>query len=318
MLEQPILGVVMDPIEKIHPEKDTTLALLLAAKKRGFKLHYFELSDLFLQYGNAWGLSRTIDLNPSQEPYYHLSEPILGPLDQFDVLLMRKDPPVDMQYLYATYILEHAEQNGCLVLNKPKALRDANEKLFATWFPQCMPPTLVSASRTILKTFIEEQGVVVLKPLDGMGGRNIFQVAMGDPNLNSIIEFLTHQETNYIMAQRYIPEITAGDKRILLINGEPIPFGLARIPAADDFRGNLAAGGTGIGVELSKRDLWICAQIGPILREKGLTFVGIDVIGDYLTEINVTSPTCVRELETIFDIDIADKVIAAIMDKLED
>jgi len=316
VLEQPTLGVIMDPIESIHPEKDTTLALLREASRRGFELQYMELSDLFLQYGIAWGKSALLTLWDDPDAGYTLSEPIARPLDQFDIILMRKDPPVNMEYLYSTYILEHAEHNGALIINKPQSLRDANEKLFATWFPQCMPPSLVSCSKSLLKNFIEEQGCVVLKPLDSMGGHNIFKCDKRDPNLTVMIDLLTRNGSLYIMAQRFLPEISEGDKRILLIDGEPIPYALARIPAADDFRGNLSAGATGVGCELTERDEWICAQIGPVLRAKGLTFVGIDIIGDYLTEINVTSPTCVRELEKEFEIDIAGKIMDCIMNKM--
>ncbi|HXH54489.1 MAG TPA: glutathione synthase [Gammaproteobacteria bacterium] len=317
MLERPQLGVIMDPLETIHPEKDTTLALLAEADRRGFALYYMELNALFLQYGIAWGNCRALQLHFDKSPWYSLEAPVSRPLDQFDILLMRKDPPVNLQYLYSTYILEHAESNGVLIVNKPQSLRDANEKLFATWFPQCMPPTLVSSSKSLLKDFVETHECVVFKPLDSMGGHNIFKCQWGDPNLTMIIDFLTQKESLYVMAQRFVPEITEGDKRILLIDGEPIPYALARIPAANEFRGNLAAGGRGEGRELTERDWWICSQIGPLLREKGLTFVGIDVIGEYLTEINVTSPTCVKELEKEFEIDIAGKIIDCLMEKLK-
>ncbi len=319
MQEQPILGVVMDPISGINPKKDTTLALLLKAQMRGFELHYMEISDLFLQYGNAWGNTRPLTVSDNPQNWYTLGESNPRPLDQFDILLMRKDPPVTMDYLYATYVLEHAEQNGVLVLNKPQSLRDANEKMFATWFPQCMPPTLVSASPQQLKSFLSEQGTVVFKPLDEMGGQRVFKCEQEDPNLSVILEVLTHSGTRYTMAQHYIPDIMeTGDKRIFLVEGEPIPYGLARQPAATEFRANLAAGGTGIGVKLNERDLWICSQIGPTLREKGLFFVGIDVIGEYLTEINVTSPTCVREVEAYFDIDITGRILDCLVEKLQE
>ena len=317
MLERPQMGVIMDPLDTIHPEKDTTLALLAEADRRGFALYYMELDALFLQYGIAWGNCRALELHLDKNPWYSLQAPVSRPLDQFDVLLMRKDPPVNLQYLYSTYILEHAESNGVLIVNKPQSLRDANEKLFATWFPQCMPPTLVSSSQSILKDFVETHECAVFKPLDSMGGHNIFKCQRDDPNLTMIIDFLTQKESLYAMAQRFVPEITEGDKRILLIDGEPIPYALARIPAKNEFRGNLAAGGRGEGRELTERDWWICSQIGPLLREKGLIFVGIDVIGEYLTEINVTSPTCVKELEKAFEIDIAGKIIDSIMEKLK-
>jgi glutathione synthase len=318
MLERPILGVIMDPISSICPKKDTTLALLIQAQQRGFELYYLELNNLFLQYGIAWGYCRSLQVFNNEEQWYSLGDPSPRPLDQFDILLMRKDPPVDMQYIYATYILERAEQNGVLVVNKPQSLRDANEKLFATCFPQCMPPTLVSSDKERLIHFIQEYQNAVLKPLDGMGGKNIVKCNTNDPNTSVLIDLLTQKGSTYIMAQQYIPEIlTQGDKRILLIDGEPLPYGLARMPAGNSFLGNLAAGGQGIGRPLTDRDLWICAQIGPMLREKGLLLVGIDVIGDYLTEINVTSPTCVKELEKEFEVDITSKILDCIIDKLQ-
>ena len=317
MLEKLQMGVIMDPLDLIHPEKDTTLAILREAERRGFALYYMAIDALFLQYGIAWGNCRALTLQIDENPWYTLEAPISRPLDQFDILLMRKDPPVNLQYLYSTYILEHAESNGVLIVNKPQSLRDANEKLFATWFPQCMPPTLVSSSKQLLKDFVEMHESVVFKALDSMGGHNIFKCQWDDPNLSMIIDFLTQKESLYIMAQRFVPEITEGDKRILLIDGEPIPYALARIPAKNEFRGNLAAGGRGEGRELTERDWWICSQIGPLLREKGLTFVGIDVIGEYLTEINVTSPTGVKELEKAFEIDIAGKILDCIMEKLK-
>jgi glutathione synthase len=316
MSEQPTLGVIIDPLHTLHPEKDTTLALLEEAQKRGFSLYFMELSDLSLQYGIAWGNCSALQLTKNQKSWYSLGTPSALPLDQFDVLLMRKDPPVNMEYIYATYILEHAEQNGVLVINKAQSLRDANEKLYATWFPQCMPPTLVSSNKTEIKAFVKEHGCAVLKPLDGMGGQRIFKCEIEDPNLSVIIESLTQYGSQYIMTQQFIPEISAGDKRILLIDGKPIPYALSRIPAQNEFRGNLAAGATGIGSELTERDLWICSQIGPQLRKQGLFFVGIDVIGDYLTEINVTSPTCVREIEREFEINIAGEILDCIGKKL--
>lgn len=317
MSERITLGVIMDPIQTIRPEKDTTLALLLEAEKRGLDLYYMEVPQLFLQYGIAWGIARRLQVSNDPNHWFSLGEKSALPLDQFDILLMRKDPPVTMEYIYATYILEHAEQNGVLVINKPQALRDVNEKLYTTWFPQCMPPTLVSSSKSILNEFIKEHETVILKPLHGMGGQGILKCHKGDLNQNSMIELLTNNGQEFIMAQLFIPEIEKGDKRILLIDGEPIPYALARIPTENDFRGNLAAGGTGVGQELSDRDWWICEQIGPSLKRKGLMFVGIDIIGDYLTEINVTSPTGVKELEKAFEVDIAAQIMDGIMNKLQ-
>jgi len=310
MAEKLTVGVIMDPIADINPKTDTTFALLLKAQSYDWDLYYLEAKDLFGTYGRAWGEASLIEVQDELTNWYTLSPSIEHPLDQFDIILMRKDPPVDLEYIYTTNVLDHAEQNGTLVVNKPQSLRDANEKLFATWFPQCMAPTLVSASERQLKAFIQEQDMVVLKPLDSMKGINIFKSNATDPNLSVIIEILTMKGKLPVMVQRYIPEITEeGDKRIILINGEPIPYALARIPQDGQFRGNLAAGGTGIGVKLTERDLWICSQVGPILRDKGLIFVGIDVIGEYLTEINVTSPTCVRELEAQFNLDICGRML---------
>lgn len=318
MTETITLGIIMDPIAHIKPYKDTSFALLLKAQSYGWNIHYLEQQDLFLKYGIPWGRTRSLAVQDTPKDWYSLGNVIEQPLDQFDILLMRKDPPVDMEYIYTTNMLDHVEQNGTLVVNRPQSLRDANEKLFATWFPQCMAPTLVSCYESQLKAFTEEQGTVVFKPLDSMGGENIFKSHAEDPNLTVIIEILTSHGKRPIMVQRYIPEIIdEGDKRIILINGEPIPYALARIPPNGQFRGNLAAGGTGMAVKLTERDRWICAQIGPILREKGLFFVGIDVIGDYLTEINVTSPTCVRELEAQTNIDISGKILDTLAQQVQ-
>ncbi|WP_232023943.1 glutathione synthase [Sulfurivermis fontis] len=310
------LGVVMDPIGAIHYKKDSTLAMLLAAQSRGWQLRYFELADLYLRDGTAYGRSRPLRVYADPQGWFELGEAEDMPLGELDVILMRKDPPFDMEYIYATYLLEQAEAAGALVVNRAQSLRDANEKLFAAWFPQCTPPTLVTRDMQRLRAFVAEQGEAVLKPLGGMGGASIFVTRQGDPNASVIIETLTDHGQRYTMAQRYLPEISAGDKRILLIDGEPVPYALARIPAAGELRGNLAAGGSGVGVPLSQRDRWICAQVAPRLREQGLLFVGLDVIGDYLTEINVTSPTCIRELDAQFGLDIAGQLMEAIAVKL--
>lgn len=318
MQNKKTLCVIMDPIQSINPYKDTTLALLLKAKTYGFQLHYMEIQDLFLQHGAPWGHAHTLHVFDDMNHWFELSHQTLRPLDQFDVVLMRKDPPVNMEYIYATYILDYAEQNGTLMVNKPSSLRNANEKLFATQFPQCMPPTLVSANLSQLKEFVYEHNVVVFKLLEGMGGRNIFKCHATDPNLTVILESLTKSGSHFCMAQKYIPSITEhGDKRILLIDGHPVPYALARIPKLGEFRGNLAAGGHGVGVTLTDRDLWICEKLGPTLREMGLLFVGIDVIGEYLTEINITSPTCIREIEKAFNIDISDRILKCIIEKLQ-
>lgn len=311
------LGVVMDPIGSIKFHKDTTLAMLLAAQARGWTLHYMEPRDLFLRDGRSGGHMQPLKVWANKHRWFELGDARDRPLGELDVILMRKDPPVDMEFVYATHLLEQAERDGALVVNRAASLRDANEKLFATEFPQCAPPTLVSHREEELRAFIEEQGTAVLKPLGAMGGASVFRIAHGDPNTGVIIETLTDNGARFVMAQRYLPEITEeGDKRILLIDGEPVPYALARIPAAGEFRGNLAAGGRGVAVELSDRDRWICQQVAPVLREKGLLFVGLDVIGDHLTEINVTSPTCLRELDEAHGLDIAGEFMELIEARL--
>ena len=310
------LGIVMDPIESITPYKDSSLAMLLAAQKRGWELHYFLQENLLIDNGIAQGYGQRLTVADSEDNWFTLSESTLMPLGDLDVILMRKDPPFDSQFLYSTFILESAEKLGTLVVNKPQSLRDCNEKVFATDFPQCCPPVLITANAERIKQFYQEHSDIILKPLDGMGGASIFRVKPNDPNLSVIIETLTQHQTQSLMAQRFIPEIAQGDKRILLIDGNPVPFALARIPAAGETRGNLAAGGRGEAQPLTARDYWICEQVAPTLREKGLLFVGIDVIGDYLTEINVTSPTCIRELDKQCDLNIAAQLIDCIDKKL--
>lgn len=299
------LGVVMDPIEHITTYKDTTFAMLLEAQRRGYTLHYFELADLFFEESTVFGLSHTLTVQDHPVNWFTLSNPQKIPLSNLDILLMRKDPPFDTEYVYATYLLEHAEKDGVLVVNRPQSLRDANEKLFTTWFPQCTPPSLVSRRIPLLMEFLQKHGEVVFKPPEGMGGDRVFRIKKGDWNTQVILETLTAKETQFVIAQSFIPEITSGDKRVLMIDGTPIPYSLARIPKAGDSRGNLAAGASYEGRELTARDRWIAEQVGPLLREKGLLFVGLDIIGDYLTEINVTSPTCVRELDNLFNLNIA-------------
>ncbi len=310
------LGVVMDPIGSINIKKDSTFAMLLEAQQRGWPIRYMEQADLFLHDGQAFARHRGLKLFDDARRWFEWGEENTEPLAAFDVILMRKDPPFDMEYVYTTYLLERAEDSGVLVVNKPRSLRDANEKLFTAWFPQCTPPTLVTRNAKRIRDFLGEHGDIVLKPLGGMGGESVFRLRRGDPNTNVVIETLTADETRFAMAQRFIPEIAQGDKRILLVDGEPIPYALARIPAEGETRGNLAAGGTGVGVPLTERDRWICAQVGPVLREKGLIFVGLDVIGDYLTEINVTSPTCIRELDRLYDLHISAKLLDAIAGRL--
>ncbi|MDF1767101.1 MAG: glutathione synthase [Gammaproteobacteria bacterium] len=310
------LGVVMDPIANINVKKDTTLAMLLAAQRHGWELHYMEQSDLSLDQGSARAKTRRLNVADDPKNWFELGAPHDIALAELDVVLMRKDPPFDMDFIYSTYILEAAQREGVLIVNDPRSLRDCNEKLFATQFPQCCPPLIVAASAERLKAFHAQHGDVIFKPLDGMGGASIFRIQQGDPNLSVIIETLTDHGRQQIMAQKYLPEIVDGDKRILLVDGVPAPYGLARIPLAGETRGNLAAGGSGVAKPLTDRERWICDQVAPVLKEKGLLFVGLDVIGDYLTEINVTSPTCVRELDRAHDLDIAGDLMDSIAAKL--
>ncbi|SFX39264.1 glutathione synthase [Marinospirillum alkaliphilum] len=311
-----VLGVVMDPIADITYKKDTTLALLLAARKRGWQLKYMELGDLHLRQGKAWARMADLDVFADPDGWFRLGEAELAPLAELDVLLMRKDPPFDHAFLTSTWLLEAAEQEGVLVVNKPQSLRDCNEKLFAQQFPQCCPPTLVASRSELIREFHREHQDIILKPLDGMGGMGVFRVTAEGMNLGAIIEQLTDNGQRQIMVQKYLPEIVHGDTRILVINGEPVPYGLARIPMAGETRGNLAAGGSGVARELTDRDYWLVSQVAPALKEKGLIFVGLDVIGDYLTEINVTSPTCVRELDQQCGLDIGGQLMAHLAERL--
>ena len=310
------LGIVMDPIAQINFKKDSSLAMLLAAQARGWSLFYMEQRDLYQSAGQARARMAALTVFNDPQRWFELEEEKDAPLADLDVILMRKDPPFDNEFVYSTYLLEQAERDGVLVVNRPQSLRDCNEKLFATRFPHCMPPTLVSRRVDILREFAEAQRDIILKPLDGMGGSSIFRHRAGDPNLSVILETLTAHGTQQIMAQGYLPAIKDGDKRILMIDGEPVPYCLARIPAQGETRGNLAAGGRGEARPLTERDRWIAAEIGPTLREKGLLFVGLDVIGEHLTEINVTSPTCIREIDKAFDTRIGERLMDAIEAKL--
>lgn len=310
------LGIVMDPIAAIKPYKDSSFAMLLEAQARGYQLYYMEMGDLSLREGQSYGRMALLEIRDEAEDWFALGEAQELPLAELDTILMRKDPPFDTEYIYATYLLEQAEAAGVLVVNKPQSLRDANEKLYTAWFSQCSPPTLVTRRDEQLRAFLAEHGDIILKPLEGMGGASVFRLREQDANIGVTIELLTAHGERYIMAQRFIPEITEGDKRILLVDGEPMPYALARLPAKGEVRANLAAGGRGVGVELSERDRWICQQVAPTLKEKGLLFVGLDVIGDYLTEINVTSPTCIRELDAQYGLNISGKLMDAIERRL--
>ena len=306
------LAVLMDPIARINPKKDTTFAMLLEAQRRGYRVLYMSHGDLSLRDGLAWARLADLSVRDDNNDWFTLGDGSWQSLAGVDLVLARKDPPVDAQFIYDTLVLDQAAREGVRVINDPTSLRDCNEKLFALHFPQCCAPSLVAREASELRRFVAVQGKVVFKPLDGMGGRGIFVSHHGDPNLNSIIETLTQNGKAFALAQRFIPEISAGDKRILVVNGEAVPCALARIPQGDEFRGNLAAGGKGVGIELSEHDRWIAAEVAPELKRRGLMFVGLDVIGDWLTEVNVTSPTCVRELDAQFGLNIAGQLFDAL------
>ncbi|AZQ09259.1 MULTISPECIES: glutathione synthase [Shewanella] len=306
------LGIVMDPISDINIKKDSSFAMLLAAQARGYALYYMEMQDLAMVKGEARARMHPLKVMQNADCWFELGEAVDAPLADLDVILMRKDPPFDTEYIYATYMLERAEEAGVLIVNKPQSLRDANEKLFTAWFSEFTPLTMVTRDAARIRAFHAEHGDIILKPLDGMGGASIFRVKQDDPNLGVIIETLTNHGNCYAMAQVFIPEITAGDKRILVVDGEPVPYCLARIPKQGETRGNLAAGGRGVAQPLSEADWRIAKALGPELKRRGLIFVGLDVIGDKLTEINVTSPTCIREIEAAFEVDITGMLMNAI------
>lgn len=313
------LGIVMDPIEAITPKKDSSFAMLLEASRRNANIHYFEQKDLRMVSGRPLGVSTRLTVSDKYEAgdgWFSFGAQQDVDLGDLDVILMRKDPPFDMEYVYTTYILDRAALAGALIVNAPQALRDMNEKAYTAWFPECTPLTLITRSMSDMKSFLKEQARIVVKPLDGMGGRSIFVVRKGDNNANVIFETLTDYGQRFAMAQEFIPEITLGDKRILLIDGEPVPYALARIPTGDDNRGNIVAGASTKGQALSAADLKICEQVGPVLRDQGVVFAGIDVIGDKMTEVNVTSPTGIRELDRQFDLNIAGRLFDAIERKL--
>lgn len=307
------LAIVMDPIESIKPAKDTTLAMMLAAQRRGFELYYTELRDLWLRDGVAWARLRPIEVRDDLQNWATLGDLRVEQLGKMDAILMRKDPPFDTEYVYSTYILERAELQGALVVNKPQGLRDMNEKVFTAWFPQCCAATLITRDMADMHAFLHEHRHIVCKPLYGMGGRSIFVIQEGDKNANVVFETMTEYGTRFAIVQKYLPEIaTTGDARILVIDGQAAPYALARIPSPIDNRGNLAAGARGEGRELNERERWLVSEVAPTLRDRGMLFVGLDVIGGYITEINVTSPTGVRELDKEFHTDIAGLLIDAI------
>jgi len=310
------VGVVMDPIDTIKPWKDTTLAMLLEVQRRGWSVRYMEPGDLYLRDGEAMARWQGLTVRDDHRDWFDLTPGGEAALRDNDVILMRKDPPFNMEYIYTTYILQRAEAAGTLVVNRPGALRDVSEKMYTAWFPECCPPTLITRDLGRLRGFLAEHEDIVAKPLDGMGGESVFRLRGKDPNASVVFETLTARGTRFAMAQRYIPAITEGDKRILLIDGEPVPYGLARIPAAGELRGNLAAGARGEGRGLTDRERWICEVVGPVAKDRGLMFVGLDVIGEYLTEINVTSPTCVRELDAWYDINISAQLMDVIQHRV--
>ncbi|MDA9557485.1 glutathione synthase [Vibrio sp.] len=311
------LGIVMDPISSINIKKDSSFAMMLEAQRRGYEIHYMEMQDLHIEQGVAIADTKIVELKEDPSNWYDFKSEQTIKLSDLDAVLMRKDPPFDTEFIYATYILERAEDEGTLIVNKPQSLRDCNEKLFTAWFPELTPITTVTRKSEKIKAFQKEHGDIILKPLDGMGGASIFRVKAGDPNVSVIIETLTSHGQNYAMAQTFVPDISNGDKRILVVDGEPMPYCLARIPAKGETRGNIAAGGRGEARAISDTDRKIAEAVGPTLKEKGLIFVGLDVIGDKLTEINVTSPTCIREIEAAFDISITGKLMDAIEARLK-
>ncbi len=311
--ESPRVLVIMDPIERINPYKDSTLAMLLAAQARGWPIEYAELDDLSLRNGIAWGRTAPLQVFDDMHRWFERGEARAAALGDFDLILMRKDPPFDTEYIYATYVLERAQLQGAYVANAPRGLRDINEKMYTAWFADCCTDTLVTRDRNEMNAFLRDHGKVACKPLDGMGGRSIFILESGDKNRNVIFETLSDYGQRFCIVQRYLPEIVVeGDCRILLVDGEPVPYALKRVPDAQDHRGNLAAGARAETRALRPRDLWLCERIGPVMREAGMLFVGLDVIGDYVTEINVTSPTGIRELDRMHGIDIGARYMSAL------
>ena len=306
------VGIITDPIASINPKKDSSFAMAVEAIRRGADLYYFEQKHLFISSGKAFGISTQLSVNDNDKKWFELGSQEKIALGDLDVILMRKDPPFDMEYIYTTYILERAKIDGALVVNDPQALRNMNEKIFTSWFSECTPSTLITRCIDEMKTFLKQHNKIVVKPLNGMGGQSVFVVQKGDKNANVIFETLTDNGKYFAMTQIFVPDITYGDKRILIVDGEPIPYALARIPSEDDNRGNIVAGASTKGQKLSNEDLKICSIVGPVLKEQGVLFAGIDVIGNFLTEINVTSPTGIRELDKQFNLNIAGVLFDAI------
>lgn len=313
------LCVIMDPILSIHPQKDTTFALLLEAERRGIEIHYMTINQIVMHDHRIYGLTTPIRVN--DQPTHFVS--FLNPtpqkivLNKFDIIFLRKDPPFDQEYLTATYLLEIAQKSGCFIVNNPIGVRNGNEKLLSLQFPAYCPETLITANIDLIIDFLKTVERIVVKPLNSMGGNNVFLLSLKDPNLYSILHMLTHKGAETIVSQRFIPEISTGDKRIIMIDGQPYPYALSRIPKPHDFRGNLAAGGTGVGATLTNRDKEICRAVGPLLETQGLFLVGLDVIGDYLTEINVTSPTCIREIDAAFNVNMCEEIFDRLLQKFQ-
>ena len=317
IMSRPSLAVIMDPIESIKPHKDSSLAMLLEAQNRGWKIHYGQLNDIWLRDGEAFGRLTNLQVEDHPSKWFDLGDVAVTPLGDMDVILMRKDPPFDIEYVFSTYVLQRAEEHGALVVNRPQGLRDANEKAFLSWFPNCAPSALITRSLEEMRAFTVEHRRVVIKPLDLMGGRSVFVIDSEDGNRNVIFETVTHYGARYAMLQKYLPDIAhSGDRRIILIDGQPIPMALVRIPRPGDHRGNMDVGARTEVRPLTDREMWICEQVGPVLRDKGLLFTGIDIIGDFMTELNVTSPTGIRELERASDIQITKQMFDAISSKL--
>ncbi|MFD2168319.1 glutathione synthase [Thalassotalea euphylliae] len=310
------IGVVMDPISQVKVQKDSSMAMMFEAQRRGYEIHYIEMNDMYLIQGQSRAKTTLLTVFDDTEKWYEFGDTQDIALSELDAILMRKDPPFDTEFIYATYMLERAELEGTLIVNKPQSLRDCNEKLFTAWFPELTAKTLVTRNSQQIRDFHTENKDVIIKPLDGMGGSSIFRIKEGDANIGVIIETLTNHGNQYAMVQEFMPAIKDGDKRILIVDGEVMPYCLARIPAKGETRGNLAAGGSGEPRPLTASDQLIGETIAPELKKRGLIFVGLDVIGDRVTEINVTSPTCIREIEAAFPINIAGKLMDAIEERI--
>ena len=310
------LGVVMDPIGSITPKKDSTLALLREAQRRGISLYHFTLNDIDIRDGRAFGQGAPLEVTDNDADWFRLGAPRALPLGELDLLFMRKDPPFNAEYVFATYVLQRAHDEGALVVNDPQALRDVNEKVFVAWFPELAPPTIITRSVGRIRDFLSEHGRIVVKPLDMMGGHSIFALDEADKNLAVILETITVSETRYATAQRHLPEVIGGDRRVLLIDGRPLSPALNRVPRTDDNRGNLMAGARAETCDLTPRDREICERVGAELAVRGVAFAGLDIIGDYLTEVNITSPTGIREIQELAGVDAAAMLFDSLLERV--